>query len=251
MTETLPDVDVVILTWNDGDDAAVCAASAVRSTGVRPHVLVVDNGSTIPFSPRDGISVLRFESNLGVAGGRNCGIRAGNAPYVAIVDSDAVLDPSSLERLLEPLLADPAIGMASPVFVDVPAAHTAGRHPSAWRKLARGLGLTRAYGSMAGGGAWSDVEFTIGACQVFRRSLYDEVGGIEPQGLFGPEDVEFCRQIRLSGSRIVQVRGTGVSHEARRAWRSVFSRRGLHHLVSIVRYYIGSSVRGRRRHPPR
>ncbi|MFP5318096.1 MAG: glycosyltransferase family 2 protein, partial [Acidimicrobiia bacterium] len=99
MTDALePEIDVVILTWNDGDLLDKAVRSAVRSEGVRTKVVVVDNGSdppaTVAASP--DVVVVRNEENAGVARGRNQGAALGSADLLCFLDSDAELAPHSL-----------------------------------------------------------------------------------------------------------------------------------------------------------
>ncbi|MCU1496689.1 MAG: glycosyl transferase family 2 [Acidimicrobiales bacterium] len=245
-------IDVVVLTWNDGDQAAEAVRSGCASDGVQAAVWVVDNGSDVPFTFDDpAVVVHRSATNLGVSKGRRLGVALGDAPLVCFLDSDAVLAPGSLATLVGALAAHPDLGCVGPVFDGTPPRESGGRHPTLVRKLARAAGLTRRYAAVRGQGApMTDaagdlvpVEFVIGACQVFHRSAYDAVGGLSDEGLFGPEDVELCRRFRAAGRGVAQVHGSGVVHDARRAWKSPFSQRGRRHLVAVLRYYGG---RGRR-----
>ena len=94
-------------------------------------------------------------------------------------------------------------------------------------KLDRGLGRRSDY--VAGehpAGPVGEVDFGIGACQVFRRSVFDEVGGLDETIFYGPEDVDFCLRAKAAGHRVVQVDGSGVVHPARRTNRRLLTRSG-------------------------
>ncbi|MFN2607212.1 MAG: glycosyltransferase [Acidimicrobiales bacterium] len=232
-------VDVVVLTWNDGDRLAVAVGSALGSVGVDVNVVVVDNGSDPPAvvaeDPR--VRLLRNEANRGVAAGRNQGTAAGHASFVVLLDSDARLHPGGLAALLEPLTADDGIALAVPTFSGQAPEASAGRAPTAARKVARGLNLCSDYAPVPRrpGDRWWDVEFGIGACQLFRRSAWESVGGIDEGYFYGPEDVDFCLRVLTTG-RVVQVAGQVCDHPARRRFRRVLTRRGLDHAGAIARY---------------
>jgi GT2 family glycosyltransferase len=235
---TRPEVDVVILTWNDGDLLATAINSVVRSEDVTATVIVVDNGSDPPaLVTQSGVELVRSETNLGVAPGRNRGAEHGSAPFLCLLDSDAELAGSSLRTLLD-ALTDPTVGVAVPVFRDQAPEASGGRAPSFGVKLSRGLGLRSTYDSVPRDGAtrvW-DVEFGIGACQVIRRSVFDEVGGLDGSIFYGPEDVDFCLRVKAAGHRVVQVAGADVLHPPRRAFRQPFTARGMRHGWAIVRH---------------
>ena len=245
-------VDVVVLCWNDQDDARRAIASALVSEGVDVRVHVVDNGSEPPFEPglADArIEVLRSATNLGVGGGRNLGTLHGSAPFVCFLDSDAVLEPGCLRRLVAAVQADPHCGLAAPVFAGQSPEVGAGRAPTMFRKVARGFGLTDRYGRMrptVPAASWP-VEFAIGACQLLRRDAYTEIGGIDAAFAFGPEDVDFCLRLGRAGWTCVQVRDARCHHVARRSSRRLLSRRGGRHLRSLLVHYARHGIGGRGR----
>jgi GT2 family glycosyltransferase len=231
-------VDVVILTWNDPDDLRSAVESALSQVRVRTNVIVVDNGSDPPATVDERALVVRSNVNLGVGGGRNLGVRAGSAPFVCILDSDAQLRPDALVRLLAPMVDDAGIGLVAPVFTGQQQEASAGRAPTLGRKLARLANRTDVYARTAGqgeGDSW-DVEFAIGACQVFRRDAFEAVGGIDARDRFGPEDVDFCLRLRARGLRVVQVAGCTCDHPARRGHRAVLTSRGLRHGAAVIRH---------------
>jgi GT2 family glycosyltransferase len=233
-------VDVVILTWNDGPLLDTAIGSALGSVGVDVRVVVVDNGSDppaeVPGDPR--VTLVRNEQNRGVAGGRNQGIGSGTAPLVLLLDSDARLHPGSLDALLEPLRADHRIGLSVPVFTGQAPEASAGAAPTVRTKVARMLNLRDTYAPVRPGGdePWWDVDFGIGACQLFRRAAYDEVAGIDESFFYGPEDVDFCLRLLGQGWRVVQVADAPVDHPPRRSHRRVLSRRGMRHAWAVTRF---------------
>lgn len=235
---TTVEIDVVILTWNDGELLERAVASVLASEGVQPRIFVVDNGSDPPAQVEaPGARVIRNEQNLGVAPGRNQGVRAGDGEVVCLLDSDAELLPASLLGMVTVLRDDATIGLVAPVFVGQTPEDSAGRAPTLGRKIARSMGLTSRYLTTAlsvDGGR--DVDFAIGACQVFRRRAFDEVGGLDESYFYGPEDVDYCLRVRRAGWRIVQLDDVEVIHPPRRRNRRLLTRRGFAHARAVARH---------------
>jgi GT2 family glycosyltransferase len=233
-------VDVVILTWNDGPLLEVAVGSALASEGVDVNVIVVDNGSDPPAAVVDDprVTLLRNDDNKGVAGGRNQGVLAGSAPFVLLLDSDARLHPDGLAALLAPLEADDVIGLSAPTYTGQTPEASAGRAPTLTRKAGRVLNLVQDYRPTPHppGEPWWDVDFAIGACQLFRRAAYDEVGGIDESYFYGPEDVDFCVRLGERGWRVVQLAAAVCDHPPRRRFRRPLSRKGVAHGWAVVRY---------------
>ena len=243
MTATTPasttPVDVVILTWNDGDLLAKAVHSALEQRDVDVQVIVVDNASDPPAEiDDDRVTLVRNAENLGVGGGRNVGARVGRAPFVCFLDSDARLHPHALARLLEPLHADPTVALTAPVFDGQRPEASAGVAPTIGDKVRRALNRTDLYRTTPnqGVGEWWDVDFAIGACQLVRRDAYESVGGLDDSARFGPEDVDFCLRLRDASYGVVQVGGAGCDHPPRRAFRGMLTSKGLQHSRAVLRY---------------
>ncbi len=233
-------VDVVVLTWNDAEDANEAVRSALGSVGVDVGVIVIDNGSEVVFVPaeHDRVTLIRSDVNLGVGGGRNLGWSHATAPCVCFLDSDASLEPSALRRLVHSIHVEPGRGLVAPRFSDQAPEVGAGRAPTILRKAARGLGLTDRYGQMRRDDEleWQ-VEFAIGACQLVRRVALEDVGGIDDQFRFGPEDVDLCLRLADAGWTLWQVDAARCRHEARRSSRRLLSKRGAAHLAALLRHF--------------
>jgi len=231
-------VDVVILTWNDGVMLAAAISSALVSVDAEIAVWVVDNGSDqIAEVGNDArVHLLRNDENRGVAAGRNQGIAAGSAPLVLLLDSDARLEPDCLARLVA-ALDDDDVALVAPVYVDQRPEESAGRAPSPWLKVLRALNLRDSYdGPPPDDRPVWDVDFAIGACQLFRRSVWSGVDGIDERYFYGPEDVDFCLRIREAGHRILQVRDARCVHPPRRRHKNLLTAAGLRHGYAVIRH---------------
>jgi GT2 family glycosyltransferase len=149
------------------------------------------------------------------------------------------------------MLDDETVGLTAPVFDGQCPEASAGRAPTLGRKFSRALNRTDVYARTPGQGvdARCDVDFAIGACQVFRREAFDAVGGLDESAAFGPEDVDFCLRVRAAGWRIVQVLGAGCDHPPRRAFKGLATARGLKHAGAVARHLWRHRGHDRRRAP--
>ena len=235
-TADVPEVDVVVLSWNDGELIDIAVESVLASSGVDVRAWVIDNGSAEPLEAwsDDRVQVVRNKTNRGVAPARAQGVALGEAPFVCFLDSDARLEPGCLAALVAQCHG--SVVLCAPVFAGQSPEASAGRAPSFARKAARGLGLTARYspGRRCTGG-W-DVDFAIGACQIFTRKAYEAVGGLDESIFYGPEDVDFCLRLRGAGGRLLQVTDAVCHHPPRRRSRRLLTSRGLRHARALVRH---------------
>ncbi len=98
----MADVDVIIPTRDRAALVVQAIESVLSQTMVARRVIVVDDGSEddTPMVLRkygDKIQVLEADG-LGVSAARNRGLAASKAPWVALLDSDDLWEPTKLER---------------------------------------------------------------------------------------------------------------------------------------------------------
>lgn len=121
---------ISVLNWNCSDETAACVRSLTALENRAGHVLeivVIDNGSRPEewarlqqSLDRAAVTLLRNEQNLGFAGGHNIALRQAldsGADYAWLVNSDALIKPASLDRLVALIDSDPRCGAASPLVL--------------------------------------------------------------------------------------------------------------------------------------
>jgi len=97
-----PLVTIIIPTYNSKRVFALCASSIQNQTYSNLEVLVVDNysdDSTADLARSHGFRVLQLHGNRMIA--RDLGVKEASGDYVLFLDSDHVLDPSCVGRLVE------------------------------------------------------------------------------------------------------------------------------------------------------
>jgi GT2 family glycosyltransferase len=117
-------VSVVVITWQRRDEA-VAAVGRLLALPERPHVVLVDNGSTdgtaeAVRAAHPEAEVVRLDRNLGAVG-RNVGVARVRTPYVAFCDDDTWWEPGSLARAADVLDAYPRLALLNARIVVEPA----------------------------------------------------------------------------------------------------------------------------------
>mgnify|MGYP005836129843 FL=1 len=115
MNDDTPLVNVIIPAYNSAWCVAEAIDSALAQTYPRVEVLVVNDGSTDD-TPRvldqygSKIECI-YQPNSGLSAARNCGILASTGEYIVFLDADDRLLPSMVEKLLPPMLENPACAL--------------------------------------------------------------------------------------------------------------------------------------------
>jgi GT2 family glycosyltransferase len=117
-------VTIVIPHWNGEGILRRCLVSVRKTRGVRPDVVVVDNGSTDGSARMLGrefpeVRIVHSPVNLGFAGGCNLGIRSAGSAYVALLNNDAVVTPGWLEAPVRALEDDPQLAAVQPKMLSL------------------------------------------------------------------------------------------------------------------------------------
>jgi GT2 family glycosyltransferase len=146
-----------------------------------------------------GTRVIVVGSNLGFAAGVNRGVRASNARYVLVLNDDAWADEAWAGALVAAAERDSTVGMcASKVLLADPP----GRIDTTGHQLfADGLNRGRGRLEIDRGQYDSsrDVLFPSGAAALYRRSLFDVLGGFDERFFAYGEDTELGIRARLAG----------------------------------------------------
>jgi len=251
------DCSVVVLNWNKRDRLRLGLEALHRPSSLRLEVIVVDNSST-DGSPemvrRHFPQVLLLEAghNLGIARGKNLGLRAASAEFVLVADDDVLVYPEQLEALLQVARENPHAAVVAPMKVDdrgeplythhVPGPSTLGfAHflVAEWslQELARWVKRTVGWGERAPHESKTLVEipFVGGGVMLVRAEAMRQVGLLDENIFFYGEDFDWCWRFRQAGwkvlyapqVRVVAAYGVNARRTKRASLVSLRSRRYL------------------------
>lgn len=122
--ETLPQISIIVLCYNQLDYTKKCVDSILNKTAYPNYELImVDNCSTDDTASyllelektHDNVKAIINTENRGFAGGNNDGIRESKGEYVVLLNNDTVVTRGWLTSLLKRFLKDPNVAMSGPV----------------------------------------------------------------------------------------------------------------------------------------
>jgi GT2 family glycosyltransferase len=201
-----PGVSAIVLAWKAEPWLRRCVEALLASEKVTVDVVLVDNGCTTDdvevLEQLPGVTVVRPGENLGFAGGCNIGARSATGEHLALVNGDAIVEPTTLARLVEEA-GDPAVGIAggSIRLADDPRLLNSAGNPV----HVLGLSWSGRLGEPEEGTEPYDVAVGSGACMVMRRALWEELGGFDAEYFAYHEDSELSMRVWRRGLRVVYV----------------------------------------------
>ncbi|MBK8167209.1 MAG: glycosyltransferase [bacterium] len=215
-----PLVSVIVLTWNALEHTQRCVASLLEHTDARHELIFVDNGSTdgtiewlgqlARSQPR--VKVVLNDTNLGFAAGNNRGLAAARGDFMVLLNSDTVVTPGWLERLLKPALDDPRVGLVGPFTNNVTGVQKLPKVDYDQRTLV-GLDRFAARHAAAHAGQVAHALWIVGFCLLIRRGVLERLGGLDE--VFGQgnyEDTDYCLRAFLAGYRTVLAKDCFIHH---------------------------------------
>lgn len=209
-----PRVGVVMLAYGPEPVIDVAITAVAQSRGVDVSLVVVDNGCSRTdldeLCVAASAALVRPPRNLGFAGGVNLGARHVDAPFLALVNSDAVVDPDALWRLVE-VASLPGVGIASGSIrlADDPDRMNSAGNPVHVLGLCWAGGLGEPASSFA---AARDIPSASGAGLVVRRDLWDRLGGFPDEFFAYQEDLELSWRTWQLGLAVRYVPDAVVVH---------------------------------------
>ncbi len=115
-------VDIVICVHNALDDVKRCLESVIAQTAQPYNLVLVDDGSAAAtqaylaeFARAQGAHLLRNDSARGYTRAANQGMAASQADFVLLLNSDTIVTPEWLDRLVACAEANPQVGLAGPL----------------------------------------------------------------------------------------------------------------------------------------
>jgi peptidoglycan/xylan/chitin deacetylase (PgdA/CDA1 family)/GT2 family glycosyltransferase len=213
-------VAVVITCFDLGRTLRQAVASVHQQTQPAAELLVVDDGSTDPFTrqelaalEREGVPVESIPHG-GVAAARNHGVRRTTAPLLLMLDADDELTPQCLERMTAVLAADPSLAVVSCAL------RSRLQPDEVWTPPPLALVATLAFAGLH-------------VSSLFRRTVWAVAGGFDEE-LEGHEDLDFWVAAAVEGFRGVVLPEPLVVYGVRRASRQRLANRRATYLASMA-----------------
>jgi GT2 family glycosyltransferase len=201
-------VSAIVLNFNGRGYVEEAVESLTLHQGVAGlEVLVVDNGSSdgsdLELERRfgSGIRLLRTGRNLGYGAGNNVGIRASQAPFVVLLNNDAVAGPGFVRELLAAAEADDRVGMVAAKVLQ----HDPPNLIDTVGHLLYPDGLNRGRGRLEEDRGQYDgcrtALFPSGAAALYRRAMLVEIGLFDESFFLYGEDADLGLRGRVAGWR--------------------------------------------------
>ena len=215
-----PLVSVVIPNWNGAALLPGCFFALSQTRWKPLEIIVVDNGSSddsraIFEAWRPRLPAPRWVglgANVGFGGAVNEGARVADGRWIALLNNDAAPMPTWIDALVEVGESDPLVGMVAAKLLRM-------RRPDQIDKVGHGMYPDGLNSGRATGerdmGQWDEITETLfpdGAAGLYRRDMWEALGGFDPNLFAYGDDSDFGLRARWAGWRALVAPRSVVYH---------------------------------------
>lgn len=261
------DLSIIVVSWNVADLLAAClesieAAPVIRvapdgsslgSGGPRVEVIVVDSASldhsvSLVRESFPWVRLLTQAENSGFTFSNNLGLQIAQGRHLLLLNPDTVVHGDTLNRMIEYLDTHPDVGIVGPrvLNTDGTTQSTRRRFPtlltgffeSTWLQgVAPRRVLENFYVTDQPDDGTFDVDWVQGCALMARRTMYDQIGGLDTGYIMYSEELDWCKRARLAGWRVVYLGSATITHHGGKSTDQVQTHRHIYFQQSKLRYF--------------
>ncbi len=223
-------VSVVIVNYNGLSFIENCLKTVLSSDYPSFEIILVDNHSKDGslelvrelFGNYNQLNVISNQENLGFAMGNNIGLTHAKGDIIVFLNNDTEVDHNWLRRLADCFITNSDVGMAQCMLIqlnDRSSIQSAGVlwNPILGWQVPRPRVWTRA-------DEYPDIAVACAGAMAIRRSLIDQIGGLDSDYFINYEDVDLSFRAWLQGYRVVLVPDSYVYHASPAMHSPVYTR---------------------------
>lgn len=203
-------ISIIVPVLDQHEMTAGCIQSIRTCTQEEYELIIIDNGSdppyTVPYVGFAACKVIRNDTNKGFPAAVNQGVRAASGDVIVLLNNDVIVTPgwTRLEQWLHKYdIVGPVTNYSSgaqkvelPIYADT-----------------EGLLKEAAYWFKNNEGISEPVNWVIGFCMAFRKSLFEEIGDFcEDIWPCNGEEIDFCLRAKKAGYSIGIANDVYVHH---------------------------------------
>ncbi len=186
---------------------------------------------------RFAVVLQRNPSPKGFGANHNQAFSLASGDFFCVLNPDIRISADPFPALIA-CLADPAVGVAAPLVLNAQGAveDSARKFPTPFKIICKALGGCKGIDYPLSNQTLLP-DWLGGMFLLFRRAVYQQLGGFDQRYFLYYEDVDLCARIGLSGLKVVLTPAAQVVHHAQRS-----SRRKLKflawHVQSMLRFFL-------------
>lgn len=229
MTIPIPDLSIVIISWNVCDLLRSClrAIDRERASTALEVILVdaasVDGSLEMVQAEFPWVKLIVRSDNVGFPKGNNLGIAKAIGRHVLLLNPDTEVLKGALGELVSFMDNHPSVGIVGPQLLNTDGSVQSSRRrfptlitavfESTWLEPWAPVALLQHYYALdLSDDTIAEVDWLVGACLLVRRVVIEQVGLLDEAYFMYSEELDWCHRIRMADWRIVYFPVAKVVH---------------------------------------
>jgi O-antigen biosynthesis protein len=225
------DISIIIVNYNVKEFLQNLLHSISKSSDkISREIIVIDNASN-DGSPEflnekfPYVDLVVNNSNLGFSKANNIGINRAKGKYILLLNPDTLVSEDTFEKMIDFFEHNPRVGLAGCKILNPDGTlQLACRRsfPGPWTSFCKVTGLSNLFPQSKLFARYNltyldpnqtyEVDAISGSFMMFRKELFDKIGGLDEKFFMYGEDLDFCYRTQKAGYKVYYVHSTQIIH---------------------------------------
>lgn len=236
-------VTIIVLNYNGQRFLEGCFSSLEKLDYPAFEIMVVDDNSTdesVSFVEENfpKVKIIKNKENLGAPISFNKAVKEAKTELIVKADNDIIVDKNWLKAMVLALNQNPKIGIVGSKILH----YGSDEIQDIGSNIDR-FGYQMNYYTLEGlpkGGSKIKEAFYVSGCSMlFRKNLFEKVGGLDEKYFLYKDDLDLCWRMKLLGCKIVTNLNSQMYHLSGviTGGTSVLDQQGRYHTTARKRYF--------------
>lgn len=227
----MPELSVIIVNYNVKEFVLNLISSLEQaSKELTTEIIVVDNASDdgtvdVLRNKHPNIVTIANQKNVGFGKANNQGLKISSGKYILLINPDTIVKEDTLRKMIDFFERTPDAGMAGCKVLNpdgtlqLPCRRG---FPGPWTSFTKVTGLSSLFPKSKLFARYNltyldenetyPVDAISGSFMMFRREVYDKIGGFDPIFFMYGEDLDLCYRTNLAGYKVYYYHETEIIH---------------------------------------
>jgi len=232
------ELSVIIVNYNVKEfleNALIAIRKAISSLtaskpGIEGEIFVVDNASDdgsveLVQSKFPDVHLIVNKENLGFAKANNLALKRSRGKYILLINPDTVVQEDTFRAMIDFFERNPDVGMAGCKILNPDGTlqlNSRRSFPTPWVAFSKMMGLSALFPHTKLFGQYNltylspdesyEVDALSGSFMMFRREVYEQIGGLDEDFFMYGEDLDWCYRVQQAGWKNYYVPATQIIH---------------------------------------
>jgi GT2 family glycosyltransferase len=225
------DLSIIIVNYNVKEFLQNLLHSISKSSNkINREIIIVDNASndgSVEFISEKfpEVNLIANTKNLGFSTANNIGMKQAKGKYILLLNPDTLVSEDTFEKMICFFEENPQVGLAGCKILNPDGTiQLACRRsfPGPWTSFCKVTGLSNLFPKSRLFAQYNltyldsdqtyEVDAISGSFMMFRKDVYEKIGGLDEKFFMYGEDLDFCYRAQKSGYKVFYVHSTQIIH---------------------------------------